>query len=229
MQEKTPLSKPSDLGFSEAVSSLFSDVTTKVAAEATFEKEMTALGIVNSMHAIGREWVLWEPETIWSEAKRVFSSPLSELSKSKIEAVKTLLVSNAFWADHLVFEKVCVALNDAQPVFDQYQHPSPAMLALAVAEAATIRKASFSDEVLGYMAAVCFDAGLIVLPKPLDVAQEALDELTRPVVGRQLKEEVSRAWEASRVNGAASGLYTETVTGIQLARMAAIAEYAGAA
>lgn len=224
MQEKTPPSKPSDLGFSEAVSSIFSDDVTKIAQESPLEKSSTAIGVVRALSTLGKEWVAWEPETIWASLKDS-GVTVTELLKAKVQAVKTLLTTNAFWRDHLAFEKVVVSLNGGLPLFDQYQHPSSGMIARAIRQANEIRKAEFSDEVLKYIAAVAFEAGLLVLPEPLDIAQESLDEMTSPVVGRHLREEISRQW--SDVNASSDGLYTETVTGIQLARMKAIQEYAG--
>lgn len=226
MQERTPPSKLSDLGFSEAVSSIFSGDVTKIAQDSPLEKSSTAIGLITSLSALGKDWILWEPETLWAEIKGL-GVTLTEPLKAKIQAAKTLMTTDAFWRDHLAFEKVSVALNGGQPLFDQYQHPSPAMLARAITQASEVRKGSFSDEVLKYIAAVAFEAGLLVLPEPLDVAQESLDEMTSHVVGRHVREEISRKWSESGVNGLSDGLYTETVTGIQLARMQAIREYAG--
>lgn len=177
---------------------------------------------------LGSGWEAWEPETLWSDLKRHGAAPGAEL-KDKIQALKTLLTTNAFWKDHVAFEKVCMGLNGLQVTFDSYQHPSPGMIAKGLLEASSVRSGEFSDEVLRYIAAVCFEAGLILLPGPLGVAQESLDTLTSPIVGGHLKEELARLWGQRSVNGGPEGLYTETVTGIQLARMAAILEYAGAA
>lgn len=225
MQEKARPSKPSDLGFSEAVSSIFSGDATKIAQESPLEKSSSALDIIRSLSKLGNDWITWEPETLWAELKK--DGPLTESMKSKIQAAKSLLTTDAFWRDHLAFEKIAVSLNGIVPAFDQYQHPSPAQLAKAIVDAKAVRDGRFSDEVLRYIAAVCFEAGLIVLPEPLDVAQESLDEMTGPVVGRHLREDISRRWSEANVNMEPQGLYTETVTGIQLARMKAIREYVG--
>jgi len=225
MQERTPPSKLSDLGFSEAVSSVFSGDVTKIAQDSPLEKSSTAIGLIQSLSVLGKEWILWEPETLWAEIKRL--STLTEPLKTKIQAVKTLLTTDAFWRDHLAFEKVVMGLNGSQAIFDSYQHPSPAMIARAIVQASEVRKGTFSDEVLKYIAAVAFEAGFLVLPEPLDVAQESLDEMTSPVVGRHVREEIARKWSESGVNGPSEGMYTETVTGIQLARMQAVREYSG--
>jgi hypothetical protein len=221
MPETTPQQKLSSLGFTDAVSGIIAGPGEKTAQEPPKAKAAKPVELLRTLtSALGAEWVTWEPETIWAEMKRVLGEAPSEILKGKVQALKTLLVTNAFWHDHLAFENVVIALNGRAVAFDQYQHPSPAMIACALREAATIRKADFSDEVLRYIAAICFEDGLIVLPDPLDVAQESLDEMTFPIVGRQLREDIRRQW--SGLNGKVEGLYTETVTGIQLARMGAI-------
>jgi hypothetical protein len=176
---------------------------------------------------LGAGWESWEPETLWADLKR-HGLTLTGALKDNIQAIKTLLTTNAFWTDHVAFEKVVMGLNGVQAVFDSYQHPSPGMIARGLQEASGVRSSEFSDEVLRYIAAVCFEAGLILLPGPLGIAQESLDALTARVGASHLKGELSRLWAGRTVNGGPEGLYTETVTGIQLARMAAILEYAGA-
>jgi hypothetical protein len=175
---------------------------------------------------LGSGWESWEPETLWSDLKGR-DVTLGAALKDKIQAIRTLLTTNAYWGDHVAFEKVTMGLNGLQASFDSYQHPSPAMIARGLLEASSVRSHEFSDEVLRYIAVICFEDGLILLPGPLGVAQESLDFLTSPIIGGNLKDEVSRLWSGRAVNGGNEGLYTETVTGIQLARMAAILEYAG--
>lgn len=201
----------------------------KVAQQDGLTDSLPAKALKDSLEkALGEDWASWEPETVWSELRNL-GQPLSAALKDKVQALKTLLTTNAFWRDHLAFEKVVMALNGNTVIFDSYQHPSPAMIARGLLEAASIRSVEFSDEVLKYAAAVCYEAGLIVLPESLAVVQESLDELTSPILGKHLKGEISQAWSSRAVNDAPQGLYTETVVGIQLARMAAIQDYAGAA
>lgn len=215
--------RPSESGFSEVVLSVFTG-SDKAASEASLGKAEKPVEILRALTGkLGREWILWEPETLWVSIREAFPGPLSEVLKNKIQAVKALLTSSAFWIDHVAFEKIAVALNNHVPLFDQYQNPSPAMLANALEEAGLIRSARFSDEVLRYIAVVAYQDGLMVLPEPLDIAQEHLDELTRGTVGRQFKEDIARRW--SEAKGAPEGLYQETLTGIHLAKMAAIREY----
>ncbi len=221
MPETTPQQRLSSLGFTDAVSGIVTDPGEKTAQDLPKAKGAKLVDLLRTLtSALGAEWAVWEPETVWSEMKRVLGETPNDILKGKVQALKTLLVTNAFWRDHLAFENVVISIYGRLAIFDQYQHPSPAMIACAVREAATIRKAEFSDEVLRYIAAICFEEGLIVLPEPLDIAQESLDEMTFPIVGRQLKEDIRRQW--SGLNGKVEGLYTETVTGIQLARMGAI-------
>lgn len=229
MLETTPPPTPTELGFSETVAAAFLGDGAKVADAPSLTKASTAIDIVRALSVLGSGWITWEPETIWTEMKRALDVSPTDAIKAKVNAVKTLLVSNEFWDDHLAFEKVVVSLNGITPLFDQYQNPSPGMIAKALKQAAEIRTAPFSDEVLRFIAASCFEEGLVLLPSPLDVAQESLDELTAPVAGRALKEAISQEWARLGDAGAKDGMYAETPTGVQLARMKAIQEYANAA
>lgn len=182
--------------------------------------------ILKSLRAISPDFSSWEPETVWSEMKRAGFS-LTEPLKGKVQAVKTVVSGNSFWKDHLAFEKIVMALNDRPVLFDQYQHPSPAMIGRALNEVASIALGEdFSDEVARYAAVICFEAGMVALPKSLRPFQESLDQLTSPIVGRKFREDVDRQW--AEKPGKPEGLYSETATGVQLARMAAVEEYAAA-
>lgn len=225
MTESRPPSRPSDLGFTPDIDALFLDPA-KEAQEASLDRKSRPIEIVRALtRKLGREWILWEPETLWPEIRRIFGVALTEPLKAKIQATKALLVTDAFWRDHLAFEKVVMAFNNHTPLFDAYQNPSPAEIANALEEASKIRSGRFSDEVLRYVAVSCYQDGLILLPEPLDVAQEHLDELTSQVVGRQFVQDLRRRWSEQQVNEPSRDMYSETVTGVQLARMRAIQEY----
>lgn len=220
----TPHPRQSDGGFTEIVLAIFTGEAEKTSQEASIGKSGKPIDLIRSLTGkLGKEWVLWEPETLWAAVKDAFGVAPPDLLKNKIQAAKSLLTSNGFWADHLAFEKVTMAFNNHVPLFDQYQNPSPAMMANAIEEAGKIRKAEFSDEVLRFIAVAAYQDGLMLLPEPLDVAQEHLDELTAGSVGRQFKEDIQRRWSDSKV--APDGVYQETPTGVHLAKMAAIQEY----
>lgn len=220
----TPPPRPNDLGFSDAVWGIFFPKDGEKSAQPESGLKGKPLDLLETITAkLGPHWISWEPETLWTEIKGVFPGTISDAAKNRIQAAKSLLVTNAFWRDHLAFEKIVMALNNHVPLFDQYQHPSPAMIANALEEVAKIRKAEFSGEVLRYIAVVAYEDGLVVLPEPLDVAQGHLDELCRPVVGQHLRDDIRRRWEESK--GVPEGMYAETPTGVHLAKMAAIREY----
>lgn len=221
----TPPPKPSELGFTDAISEIFFPGGGEKSAQPDSVKpDSKPIDLLRAITAkLGPHWISWEPETLWTELKRTTGTILTAPFKDKIQATKSLLVTNAFWRDHLAFEKIVMALNGHAPLFDQYQHPSPAMIANALEEAAKVRKAEFSGEVLRYIAVIAYQDGLVVLPEPLDIAQSHLDELCRPVVGQHLKDDIRRRWEESK--GSPEGMYAETPTGVHLAKMAAIREY----
>lgn len=224
MDERTPPSRPDSCGFSDQVLSSVSGILTKESqALPPLDRARPVEAISILSRAFGKEWVEWEPETLWAEVKSDLGVAPSDALKNKIQAAKSILVSEVFWKDHLAFEKIVMAFNNHVPLFDQYQHPSVAMLANGVEEAEKIRKAEFSDDVLRYIAVVGYEDGFIVLPEPLGVAQESLNEMSS--VGRQFRDDIARRWEEAKAGKAPEGMYAETPTGIQLARMAAVREY----
>lgn len=180
--------------------------------------ELSPVELVAALRKIDAGWLQWEPETLWAELKRA-GVQLTDILKNKIQAVKALLTTDAFYRDHVAFEKIVVALNDRIPLFDQYQHPSPAMIARAIKQAQQVVEpfGEWSDEVKRYVAVVCHDAGLYLLAFELAPFQESLDELS--TAGRHLREEAARKL-------AEGAPIDESAAGIQLARLAAIKEYA---
>ena len=221
MIERTPQSQPSN--FSEDILHYFNGSPPKVAADQAITKKSTPKELLSILTArLGKEWVLWEPEALWAEVKRAFGSLPGEMTRNRIQAAKVLLVTEAFWLDHLVFEKVVMAFNNQMPMFDRYQKPSAAMIALGIRLAREIRDVDFSDDVRRYIAVIAKDDGLIYLPPPIDVAQDHLDELTAGAAGRVHQEEIGKGWAQGP-----KGPYGEGPVGIHLAKLRAIQEYAG--
>lgn len=164
---------------------------------------------------LGGEWLEWEPETVWSEIRRLSGAPVSHILKNKINAAKVLLTSTYFWRDNLVFEKVVLALNDVMPMFDRYQGPSPGMIARAVRISKEIRDLEFSDEVKRYIAVVCLNDGLAVLPGHLEFVKGHLDSISP-----------NKTDWADLVNNKEDEGYTKELLGVQTAKARAVQEYA---
>ena len=129
--------------------------------------------------AFGKEWWGWDSETLWASMRDHFGPRLkkggglnvSELTRNKVHAVKTLHAGDAFWSSWDAFVPVILALTNNIPRFDVLQRPSVGQLMAGVDMAASIREAPFSDEVARFVAACCLDAGAWYLPAPLDFAQ----------------------------------------------------------
>ena len=130
----------------------------------------------------GKDWFTWEPETLWSELEE----DLVEQSKNKLQAIQVVLSNNLFWKDWTTFEKICLAFNNGTPRFDAIEDVSPAQMAYAIRIAYELRRHAqlpgkmpvFSEEVLDYIAIRSYLDGIVYLPKPLDVAQARLNDIT---------------------------------------------------
>lgn len=126
--------------------------------------------------AFEMEWLLWEPETIWSSIHSMFQSNVSEHNRAKIQAVQTLHVTPAPWNLWQVFEKVIQALNNNIPRFDVMQAPSLEQLYAGVDIMDTLRREQFSQEVKSYMAAAILHDEVVFAPQPLDFVQVEISQ-----------------------------------------------------
>ncbi len=123
------------------------------------------------VRAFKSEWLTWEPETVWASIHSLFNTSISEHNRAKIQAVKTLHVSEAPWELWQVFEKVVQALNNNIPKFDVMQKPQLEQLYVAIDIMDTIRREQFSQEVRSYMAAAVLDEDVFYVPPPMDFIQ----------------------------------------------------------
>ena len=139
------------------------------------------------------EWVGWLPETLWETIRKDFG-PVGEVVKNKIQAVSVALSTDAPWQDWTTFENCGKAFNDSIPVFGQIQPLSPIETAFTVRLLKKLNVFDFSDEALGYIAAVCLNSGIVYAPKEwFDKAQPFIDAQNKDP---DLKKEVEAAWKA---------------------------------
>lgn len=144
-------------------------------------------------HKYNDEWVEWLPETLWSTIQSDFG-PIGEVTKNKLQAVSVALSTDAPWQDWTTFENCGKAFNDSIPVFGQIQPLSPIETAFTVQLLKKLNVFNFSDEVLGYIAAVCLHNGIVYAPKEwFDKAQPFIDEQNK---NPDFKKEVEAAWKA---------------------------------
>jgi hypothetical protein len=179
------------------------------------------------MKTYGRDWVEWEPETIWRETRLEKAEDICIYNKNKIQAVQLILSNDRFWKEFPVFENVCLAFNNVPPRFDLMEEITPGQMAFGVRAAYDIRRYPgantpgkdpvFSLEVKQYVATKLFLEGLVYAPPPLDFSQKRLDSITG--MG-QLAKKIS-----SMMHNPDSPA-DETPEGIGAARAAAIYLYA---
>lgn len=135
--------------------------------------------------AFQEQWLEWEPEVLWFECQKELGALLSDftgrrvnasisnLNRNKLQAVRTLLLTDGFWDAWEVFAPTLQALNNNIPVFNVLQKPSLAQLMAGVDMAGQVRERAFSDEVSRFVAACALDEGVWYLPAPLAFAQVA--------------------------------------------------------
>lgn len=123
------------------------------------------------LKAFGPQWFGWDTTTVFQEIQRVFSSQISEHSRAKIQAIKTLHLVDTPWTSWQVFEKVIQALNNNVPRWELMQAPSLEQLYAGIDIIEEIRQEDFSDEVKQYMAAAVLNEDVFFVPPPLDFIQ----------------------------------------------------------
>lgn len=123
------------------------------------------------LKAFGVDWFSWDSSTLYQEIQRVFSSQISEHARAKIQAIKTLHVSDKPWTSWQVFEKVIQALNSSIPRWEFMQAPSLDQLFAGIDIMTSIRPEIFDDEVKAYIAAAVLNEDVFFVPPPLDFAQ----------------------------------------------------------
>jgi hypothetical protein len=129
------------------------------------------------MERFGKQWLIWEPETLKSEIITVFrATSIAEANWNKIQAVRTLMTSISAWYQWEVFEKVIQALNNNVPDFSIMQRCTVPQLMAGVDMMNQINREDFGSEIDKYVAACAVDQGVTYLPEPLDFAQPALSE-----------------------------------------------------
>lgn len=126
----------------------------------------------------GVEWFEWEAATLWSEILRDFKVPsVSDAAKTKIQAVKTLHISESYWTEWEVFGWVTQAVNNNIPDWHTIQKPSIGQMMNSIDIATTVRSGEvFSPEVAGYVAGCLLDEGVLYAPDDLKFCQSFIDQ-----------------------------------------------------
>ena len=152
-------------------------------------QEATPLELMQAlMDRWGKQWISWEPETVWRNIWAAKPDEMPLVNREKIMAIKGILASDGFWKDWGVFEKTTLALNNIPPRFDILEHVYPSQMAYAVRVASDLirfpgatkagKERIFSSEVKSYIAGRAFLEGVVYLPDPLTFAQAKLDDMS---------------------------------------------------
>ena len=119
------------------------------------------------------EWVTWEPETLKEELSTAFNrSEVSSLNWEKIQAVRTIILSQAPWESWAAFAVILQPINNLVTDFVVMQHPTPSQCAFTVVVLKSLGGHGFSDEVQSYIASAFLNDGITYTPSPVDFVQE---------------------------------------------------------
>jgi hypothetical protein len=168
----------------------------------------------------GKDWLSWEPETIWSEVKddESLKEEIPRVNKDKVMAVRTAVKTDLPWKHLAVFENVALAFAGLVPRFDVMQPLEPYQIALGVDVLYQIHPGiDYDYDVRGYIAALLVHDGMSWAPPELFGDVEPMMKGLRP--NDEVADKVAAAWkDGSRPDEA-------TAVGSQVATLVAIREY----
>lgn len=137
----------------------------------------------------GPEWMLWDSEVLELRIRQDFKIPdVPDIVVDKLEAIKTVHMTDSCWVDWSVFCAVGQALTDSPVQFDTLWAPTPQELAGTVHLLNQFRNdVSWTDpraeELRAYMGVALIHGGLLCPVDPLLFLD--LTEMTRDLVVSQ--------------------------------------------
>lgn len=179
---------------------------------------------------LGPAFIAWEPETIYLELHEKTGIDPDALTRDKLQACITVLLTTRYYDDAAVFENVTTAFNHYISSPDILHEASPAQMAWAVTEVGFLRAMHsqsplvFDYEPQGYAAVCLFRDGYVLAPKQLAFAQDQLDKLL-PAEAAKLQKEVSAAWDQLRETSLDRLAVPNDSLGTQLGRLALVELY----
>lgn len=130
-------------------------------------------------YQFGSYWYEWEPETLWSEIRRIFGTEPSGEVKSKIGAIRVFMTTDLFFTDAPTFENIVLAVNDLFYDPTVLEIASPEEILYAITALSPLRPdvtIDYNREIVGYIRTSCRKDGLLVYPRPLQFAQPRIPE-----------------------------------------------------
>lgn len=140
----------------------------------------------------GDDWLFWEPETLWWAIRRDFGA-VGEITRNKLQAIRTATKSYTPWDDWDTFENCCVAWSDGIPIFGAMQPLTPSQMAFGVQILKQLHpEAPWGHEVAAYEAMVLEESGFVYAPEELFPSAQALINRKDWIV--ELRDQVDSSW-----------------------------------
>lgn len=142
---------------------------------------------------MGAEYLEWEPETLWREVQLTWGTTVSEVSKNKIQAVRTIRTADTPYEQWEVFEKVATGLVGHTPEFRVMQRLSPRALGLGLDTLNKVRDTPKpAEELFRYGAACLLDHGVAYGPGPLEPCNKHVTKFVDPEIQQRVQLAVRR-------------------------------------
>ena len=154
--------------------------------------------VAGMLEGYGRDWLEWEPETLWETIRKDYGTYPNDEAKNKLMAAKTIMANDYFWQEWEVFEKACSAFNDRIPTFSSMEELSVAEMAWGVQVASKLKDRTFGNEVQAYVASRAHEEGYVLLPEVLKFAQRYLDALMQGTAGPDIKDKLTSLPDISK-------------------------------
>jgi hypothetical protein len=134
--------------------------------------------LILCVDAYGTECFDWDPDTLLQEIQQDYNALLPQVNKDKILALITVMTTDQFYRDPIVFYQTCLALNCVPSNWNSMNEDIDApMMAWAVTESGLIdanetgHVLEFSEDVAAYVGVVLRQSGFRTPPPILRFAK----------------------------------------------------------
>jgi hypothetical protein len=173
------------------------------------------------------DWFEWSPETLWREIMDDFRTPsISDHVKSKIQAVRTVHLSDWTFSKWEVFSIITQALNNNIPDFEIMRKPTISQLFAAVDIITMIRNdVEFSQEIQDWCGASMIDEGVIFAPQPIAFCQDEILAIQESIGAPVDPKPVQERWKSVASLPANEIVLEENPIDIQVAKLIVARDY----
>ncbi|MFW9801044.1 MAG: hypothetical protein ACFFFC_00205 [Candidatus Thorarchaeota archaeon] len=172
-------------------------------------------------------WFAWEPETLWREIMADFRTPsISDHVKSKIQAVRTIHISDWVFKKWEVFCPVIQAINNNIPDFEIMRRPTVSQLFAGIDIITIIRNDEiFSQEIQQFCGAALLDEGIIAAPQPIAFCQDEILEIQKEMGITIDPSPIMEKYKILLAQPAEEVVLDETPVDIQIAKLIIARDY----